>query len=226
MNVSTSANKTINNYEAYLFDWDGTLAQSHEMWFDIFRMQLRRYGIELSDNELSHRILGRYYQGIQEFGIPEADIPGLIQELDATAKKRYPLIDMFPNAKSVLETLVAKHKKLAVITATPRKIFDAAIDRHNLQELFDVMVTGDQVKEPKPNPSGILKALKQLAVQPHQAVMCGDSPKDLQAAQNAGIDSLLFDPPEYAWQHSRDALAAAKPTYTIHSWQEMLDWLQ
>lgn len=214
-------------YDAYLFDWDGTLADSHSMWFALFRKQLVRYGINASDIEISQKLFGRYEEGIREYkAIPREDLPHLTTELNETVLAQYPLVDMFGDAKQVLETLKRKGKKLALITASYRETIDIAISRHDLLELFDVTVAGNEVTAQKPDPSGIRLVLDQFGIKPAQAIMMGDSPKDLLAARNAGTDSLLFFPPEHELQHNKDELLACKPTYTIHSWRELLDRLQ
>ena len=56
--------------------------------------------------------------------------------------------------------------------------------------------------------------------------MLGDSEKDVRAAHNAGIDSILFFPPEHNDYYSLEELAADKPTHIIHSWRELLNQLQ
>lgn len=133
---------------------------------------------------------------------------------------------MFPQAQQVLETLKQKGKKLALINASYRETIDIAINRHDLLDLFDITICGDEVRAQKPDPDGIRIALEKLGVSAKKALMSGDSPKDLLAAKNAGTDSLLFYPPEHEMQHSKKELDACDPTYTIRSWQELLDRLQ
>lgn len=214
------------NYDAYLFDWDGTLADSHEMWFELFKRQLDRYGIKADELEISQKLFGRYEAGIREYDVPEKDVPALIEEVKTIARKRYPLVDLFPDAKNVLETLKSKGKKLALITASRREIIDIAITRHDLLDLFAITICGDEMKAQKPDPDGLLVVLRKFDMQPDRAIMVGDSPKDLLAAKNAGTDSLLFYPPEHEMQHSREELMKCGPTYTVSSWRELLDRLQ
>lgn len=214
------------DYDAYLFDWDGTLADSHPMWYELFQGQLKRYGIESDEMEIAKKLFGRYEAGIREYDVPEEDVPALIEEVKAIAPKRYPLVDMFPDAKKVLETLKSQGKKLALISASRREIIDIAITRHELLDLFDVTICGDEMKAQKPDPGGLLTALRKFGVQPERAIMVGDSPKDLLAAKNAGTDSLLFYPPEHEMQHSKEESDLCDPTYTVRSWRELLDQLQ
>lgn len=217
---------TIQKYDAYLFDWDGTLAKSHDMWLKIMHRQLESHHIQLSDEQIVRQLFGRYDEGMRELGFSEEEIRSLTQDLEATAKRTYPLVDLFPGAQNVLETLKRQDKKLALVTATYRDLINVAVGHHQLIELFDAVVCGDEMRAQKPDPSGLLLALETIRVSPERAIMIGDSPKDLLAGNNAGTHTMLFYPPEQATQHSRNELEKCEPTYIFTSWQELLDQLQ
>lgn len=214
------------DYDAYLFDWDGTLAQTHAIVLQIIRTQLERYDIRLTDKQIVDKIFGRYGEGMREVGVPGHDMEALGNEIHAALKQQTLSAALYPGAEEVLRRLHANGRKLALITATWREIIDLTIARHGLVELFDVVVTGDEMKAQKPDPGGILTALKSLGIAPNRAIMLGDSRKDILAGRNAGTDTLLFHPPEHGTQHDIADLKASNPTYTIHSWQEFLDELQ
>lgn len=214
------------DYDAYLFDWDGTLAKSHDMWLELVRGQLVPRGIELTDEQLVRQIFGRYDEGMKELGFSDEEISRLGRELENAAKEQYKLIDLFPDARVVLQTLKTKNKKLGLVTATYRDAINVAVGNHQLFALFDVVVTGDEMAAQKPDPSGLLLALEKIGVLPARALMSGDSPKDLLAGKNAGTDTLLFYPPEHEAQHPLAELKRCNPTFTIRAWQEFLDRLQ
>jgi HAD superfamily hydrolase (TIGR01509 family) len=216
----------VKDYDAYLFDWDGTLAMTHAIALQITRTQLERYDIRLTDKQIVDKIFGRYGEGMREVGVPEHDMEALGKEIHAALKQQMPSAALYPGAEEVLKRLRANGRKLALITATWREIIDLTIARHGLIELFDVVITGDEMKAQKPDPGSILTALTSLDIAPDRAIMLGDSKKDILAGHNAGTDTLLFYPPEHDTQHDIADLRASNPTYTIHSWQEFLDRLQ
>jgi HAD superfamily hydrolase (TIGR01509 family) len=214
------------DYDAYLFDWDDTLAKGNEMWIDLIRDLLEPHAIHLTDNEMASKILGRWHAGMSELGFSDAEIERMGMEIEEAAKVRYPLINLYPYAADVLAELKRQDKKLALVTASWRDVVDIALSAHKLLDLFDVTVTGDEVDAQKPNPHGIQIALEKFGIAPERAIMHGDSSKDLLAANNAGTASLLYFPPEHEVQHDLAELQACNPTYTIRSWQEMLNQLQ
>lgn len=217
---------SMKDYDAYLFDWDGTLSKSHDMWLDIIRLQTGRRGLRLSDEQIVKQLFGRYAEGMRELGFSDAELGPLTAELERMAKAQYPLVDLFPQAREVLEFLRSRDKKLALVTATYRDVVNVAISNQKLLELFDVTIAGDEMRAQKPDPSGLLLALEEMNVSPNRAVMVGDSPKDLLAGANAGTDTLLFYPPEHETQHPLKELQKCNPTYIVHAWQELLDQLQ
>ena len=68
------------HYDAYLFDWDGTLAQSHEMCLAIMHKQLKRNDIHVTDEQILKQLFGRYDVGLREFGFSEEEIKELFKE--------------------------------------------------------------------------------------------------------------------------------------------------
>jgi HAD superfamily hydrolase (TIGR01549 family) len=214
------------HYDAYLFDWDGTLADSHGMWLRIMHSQLERYGLHLTDQEIVRQLFGRYEEGIKDLGLLESDYEYLEQEILDFGRQQLPLTDFYAEADEVLKVLAAKDKKLAVITASYREVIDAAITHHAYADLLAITVAGDEVRAQKPDPEGIKAALTALGVPASRALMIGDSKKDIMAGRNAGTDTLLFYPPAHETQHDIVELRECGPTYIIHSWREFLDTLQ
>jgi len=214
------------DYDAYLFDWDGTIARSLTVWLSLVTEILKSYGIEANDKTIVRTVFGRAAQGLVELGVPESDLDTIFRNLDAKASQQLPIAPLYPDVQELFGVLLSQGKKLAVITATVRPVMKVVLKNHGLQDLFDVTVTGDEVQAHKPDPEGVLYALDRLGIPKERAVMCGDSEKDIGAAHNAGIDSVLFYPPEHEAFHTLQELTGYKPTYVIHSWQELTRKLQ
>jgi HAD superfamily hydrolase (TIGR01509 family) len=216
----------VKEYDAYLFDWDGTVAQTLGAWLKIAKETFSGYGIQAGDKDIVRLVFGRARAGLLELGIPEEDFEGIFKGWTTAAQREMPQVPLYPGMPQVLAACKLRGKKLAVITATIRPVTQKVLDGHGLNDAFDVVVTGDEVRAHKPDPEGILFVLDHLGVPKHRAVMFGDSEKDILAAHNAGIDSVLFYPPEHKVFHTLAELQADKPTYTIHAWKELLDQLQ
>lgn len=218
--------KHLASYKAYLFDWDGTLSMSHDAALAAVRKQLRRYKVDYTDMQIVDRIFGNYSAGMMAAGVPERDMPLLKAEIHADLKAAVPYAELYPQAAQVLRDIKTAGHKLALITSSFREVVDIALTNHELLEVFDVTVAGDEVKNHKPSPEGLLLVLEKFGVRPEDAVMIGDSRKDIVAGQNAGTDTLLFYPPSHETQHDLKELQGLHPTHVVRSWQEFLDQLQ
>ena len=97
----------------------------------------------------------------------------------------------------------------------------------NIRQFFEIVLAGEDVKEKKPSPEGIERALGFLrCTDRKEAVMIGDSEHDLGAAKNAGIDAILFYPTNalssfYTPDNIRELEVLYKPKHTVRSHFEL-----
>lgn len=209
-------------YQYFLLDWDGNLARTLDLWLRAARTILEMQGFDFSDEEIAGSF-GSFTASFANWGVK--DVEGTIDEIDALAKQGLPEVALYPDALEVLEKLNAQGKQIALITTSYRNNVEPVLERHNLTHFFDVIVSGDDVQHKKPHPEPLEKALHALNGLKHKelAVMVGDTDKDIQAAKNAGVDSVLFYPPEHRKFYALDNLKQHEPTYIIHDFRELLN---
>lgn len=212
------------DYEAYLFDWDGTLACTAEIWLEEIKRQLHVEGIRVSDAD-NARHLGDFFGWFEELGLPKEQANASAEQVIHATKQRLPDVFLYGATAHMLAELHSRGKKIALITSTGHESLALVMDRYNIRHLFDIIVTGDDVAHIKPDPEGIFLALDKLRVRPSQAVMLGDTHNDILAAHNAGIHSALFYPDTHKLIYDFEELQSHHPTHTIHHWQELLDQL-
>ncbi len=89
------------------------------------------------------------------------------------------------NRKEVLENLKKEGLKLGIVTdAGKGSIYRDLEEEINL---FDVIITGEDIQTPKPSPEGIIRALNKLKTDPKNALFVGDTEVDALAAERAGV---------------------------------------
>jgi pyrophosphatase PpaX len=208
------------NYQYILLDWDGNLAKTLDLWLEACRVPLEKRGLHLSDNEVAS-CFGMLSERFQEWGI--TDIEQAIEELHEVAAERMPEVDLYPEVLPVLEKLRMADKKIALVTGTRRAHVLPILDKYNIHHFFDVIVTGEDTERHKPDPQPLEKALELLDGTVEQAVVIGDSDKDIGAANNAGIDSILFFPPEHARFYDRAELEALHPTWIVDDFRQVFN---
>ena len=209
------------DYDIYLFDWDGTLSHSTQIWLDVIQEEFAAHGVSVSHEQILPA-MGDFHR-LLDLGISEENLPSLKATIRARAQERLPEAPLFPGVPEMLTELKRSGKKLAVVTAMHGPIIESMMAYHKYHDIFDVIISGSDVKHQKPHPEGLLLAMGQLKRQPgHSVLMLGDTERDILAAQAAGVDSLLFYPPEHQTLHSLDELRGHKPTHVITNWQEFV----
>ena len=92
----------------------------------------------------------------------------------------------FPGAAAALRRL-RRRFRLGIVTGGSKPRVRTDLERGDLRGLFEVVVTADDVAEPKPAPEGLHLALRALGVAPHQALYVGDTDSDHDFARAAGV---------------------------------------
>ena len=207
-------------YEYVLLDWDGNLAKTLDMWLKACRVPLVNRGFKLSDEEIaaSFGALKTYFD---MWGITDHD--EYIREMDEAAAEMLPYVELYPDALEVLEALKSKGIKTALITTSPHQNIAHVLERYNMNRLFDVLVTHHDTENHKPHPEPLEKALAELGGTKELAIMVGDTDKDLGAAANFGIDSMLFYPPEHEKFYPLEKLKGYNPTYVFDDFKKLLE---
>lgn len=78
-------------------------------------------------------------------------------------------------------------KKIGVITGKSKQAYKISSEALNLTKYFDLVVTGNDVVNPKPQPEGILQALDFFGIKADNTVFLGDSNADIMAGKAAGV---------------------------------------
>jgi phosphoglycolate phosphatase len=120
---------------------------------------------------------------------------------------------VFPGVYDGLRSLRDEGFRLAVATSKFSGPADELLSAAGLREEFSVVVAGDQVARPKPDPDSGLLLLRRLGVAPQDAVVVGDTTFDIGMAHGAGMASVAVT---YGL-HGVDQLLSAEPTWLVDS---------
>ena len=82
---------------------------------------------------------------------------------------------------------ISRGIKKAVATSSFRELAIHLIERFGLRARFDAIVTGDDVKESKPDPAIFLEAARRVGVVPAECLVLEDAQNGVEAASNAGM---------------------------------------
>lgn len=174
---------------AFLFDMDGTMIDSNDLHSEAWERYLADQGVTVPD--MTARMLGKRNDEIvvDFFGshLPPAEVfhHGAAKEALYRTMMRPMLADkILPGVHEFLERYEDVPKALA--TNAERPNVDFVLDEADLRRFFQVIIDGNQVQRPKPNPEVFLTAAEKLGFDPRNCVIFEDSPAGLRAALDSG----------------------------------------
>jgi HAD superfamily hydrolase (TIGR01509 family) len=186
--------------EAVIFDLDGVILASEEVWDEV-REQLARERGGRYTAEAQRAMMGmsspewsRYLH--DEVGLPEPpeEISAeVVRRMLARYRERLPLID---GAVAAVERLAARWP-LAVASSSNREIIDAALEASGLERYFRATVSSEEVARGKPAPDVYLEAARRLGVEPGRCAAIEDSHNGIRSAKAAGLRVLAIPNPSY-----------------------------
>jgi len=112
-----------------------------------------------------------------------------IEVIRKKAQKRQEKIHM-------LECLKKEGISVACFTNSIRETTELMLEKTGIVDLFDMIVTNQDVKKPKPDPEGYLKVLKRFNVPPSESLIIEDSPKGMEAAIASGSNVIQVKNPD------------------------------
>jgi len=212
-------------YDYVLLDWDGNIADTLNLWPDALDEVMKKRGYSLARQQLIESAWGFVAYATEHTDITLNEATKALSEAGDIVVSRLSNVELFPDTPEVLEELKASGKHLALITTSERRMILPVLERYKILELFEVIITDDDIEksERKPHPKPLLMALERMGGVPEKAVMVGDRDKDIVAARNAGMESVLFCSAEHQKHYSRKKLLAHKPTYVISEFRDLLN---
>ena len=178
-------------YKVYLFDFDYTLADSSRGIVTCFRRVLDRHGYTSpTDNDIK-RTIGKTLEDSFSLltGVTDAvRLAGFKQEYVKEADVYMTANTvLFPETEGVLRRLKAGGARLGIISTKFRFRIRELLEAKGLDDVFDLIVGGEDVVAAKPSPEGVLMALERLQVRREEVLYIGDSVIDAETARAAGV---------------------------------------
>lgn len=177
--------------KAIIFDFDGTLANTLPICYYAFQNVFK----EFDNKDLSSEEIKAMF-GPSETGIIRANLINSNKEqaIELYYKKYLEnhsnLVKHNAEIDEMIKHLKGNGIKLGIVTGKARRSLDISLKALQMDQLFDAIITGDDVIHPKPHPEGIIQALSLLNVQNIEAMYVGDSDADIQAGSEANVHTV------------------------------------
>lgn len=194
-------NKQVNApFDLVMFDLDGTLIETAPEICDAVNDTLKHFGLaqvqqDQVDRWIGHgtrELLVQALAQVRRLTVEEVrrcdDLPLIAAEFDRHYQRRCGTRShLYPHVREVLQTLRGQGVRLAVVTNKEARYTRTVLAAHDLEPMFDRVVSGDTLPTKKPDPAGIQSCLAQFQVQAARALFVGDSSIDVASARNAGV---------------------------------------
>ncbi len=208
-------------FGAIIFDWDGTLVDSHQVVVASFQKALTTSNHKIS-NEFIKRLIGvgaaetfREILRVSKSYFDETRIENLVKKKVQNEIEMSNEVKPLRGALELLETLKGK-VRIGLASMNNREIINHMLKTRNMQKFFNVVITADDINNSKPNPEIFLKCATKLKCEPSKCVAIEDSIFGVEAAKKAKIAVIAIPTGAY----SKEELRKAKPELIVDSLQE------
>ena len=188
------------NVAAVIFDLDGTLIDSIDIYFSIVEKALERLNLpgvsrdrilaaaESEDFKwelvLPQDVLNRKEEIIDEaWAVIDEIAPQMFADN----------LDLIQGARGIVEMLTSDGLKIGLVTSTQRRYLETKMQplkNVGVDTLFEVIITSDDVENRKPAPEPLIACARRLDLKPGQCVYVGDTATDIKAGKAAGMRTV------------------------------------
>ena len=207
--------------EAVIFDWDGTLADTKKAVVQSFQKVLTEEECSVSDEFIERRMgIGTKKTIIEAFRkcnmrLDVSTLEKLASEKISIQAGLTEIVSLFDGVSELLEVLQGK-TKIALATMSARKVVDNLLSEKRIKTYFDVVVSADEVANPKPDPEVFLMAAARLGVDAKDCVVVEDSVFGVRAAKAANMKCIAISSEVY----SKEEFQEEHPDLIVESLRE------
>lgn len=206
-----------------IFDIDGTLTRTSELIFASFNHVASKYLKKTMAPAEITALFGPPEEGALRTVFGEEKLEEAMRDLiDYYRAHHREMASLHPGIEDLIQFLKQHDITLAVFTGKGRLTTEITLEAVGISRYFDLVVSGNDVTDHKPNPEGILRVLEAFSLRPEQALMVGDALADIKASRSAGVRvaAVLWD------SYDRERVLRAGPDFVFHDAREMLDWFR
>ena len=215
--------------EAVVFDLDGVLLDSEQLWTESKQELVRESGGRWRADAptammgMSSREWSRYMR--DELGV-DMDVDDINRDVVRRMKERYrERLPLLPGAVEAVRTL-GRRWPLGLASSANREIIDFALDAAGLADEFSATVSSEEVQRGKPAPDVYLEAAHRLGVRADRCVAIEDSSNGMRSAAAAGMAVLAVPNQHYPPDDDSLALAGARVDTLVEVTPELVERLR
>ena len=206
--------------QAVVFDLDGVIVDSEQVWDEVREAYVRETGGEYSD-ESARDMMGMSSPEWSRYMAESLRVPGTPEEINAAIVER--MLARYGESPPLLPGAVDAVRRigawvpLAIASSSNRELIDVVLRVSGLAADFEATVSSEEVPRGKPSPDVYLEAARRLGVDASRCAAVEDSHGGIRSARAAGMRVIAFPNPTYP----PDAESLAQADVTIRSLDEL-----
>lgn len=206
----------------YIFDFDGTLADTTDTIVTAVQLMLKELGLPISTTDDIKKMIGLPLTECAAIATGSTDLDVINHAAD-TYRRVWPQAagkgtKLFDGVYDTLHRLHDEGKIIAVATSRSRASVLSMLAETGLDRFVTTVRADDDVARKKPNPDMVLSIMDELSVDPTDTVTIGDTTFDIEMGAGAKTSTVGV---AYG-NHTRCMLQSAEPTYIIDDISELL----
>jgi HAD superfamily hydrolase (TIGR01509 family) len=192
-------NLTADGFDAVIFDCDGTLVHSMPLHFEAWCEALSMHGAaNIFKEDVFYAMGGRPTKDIvveinDEYGLKLDPEKVAFSKREAFLRKLGQL-ELIDEVAAFAESLRGK-LPMAIATGGTRLVIEKTLQAVGVSDLFEEVITADDVANGKPAPDIFLKAAQMLGVKPERCLVLEDAPAGVMAGRLAGMTVIAIPAP-------------------------------
>ncbi|HAX70792.1 MAG TPA: hypothetical protein DCY14_14365 [Anaerolineae bacterium] len=184
----------VSKIQALCFDVDGTLSNTDDLYTQKISKYIPKFLFKQPDQTARRIVMwieapGNALMGLADTLHLDDEMVAVINWISRHRKHSSKEFLLVPGVDEMLRQLHGRYP-MAVVSARDEKGTMAFLERFDLVQYFDAIVTGLSAKHTKPYPDPVLLAADKLGVAPDNCLMIGDTTVDIRAGKSAGAQTV------------------------------------
>jgi HAD superfamily hydrolase (TIGR01509 family) len=186
--------------EAVVFDMDGVLVDSEQVWDEVRERYAREAGGTYGESA-TRDMMGMSSIEWSRYMAEQLHVPGTPEDINAAIVER--MLERYGTAPPLIPGAVdavrrcAARWPLAVASSSNPELIEVVLDAASLHELIPIVVSSQEVARGKPAPDVYLEAARRLAVPPGSCAAVEDSHNGIRSAKAAGMSVVAVPNPHF-----------------------------
>jgi HAD superfamily hydrolase (TIGR01509 family) len=217
----------MNQMKIIIFDFDGVILDSENSHFIAFNEGLKNLNINISEDEYYSKYISLDDRGVITNVVNDKNISVTSEEIDMIIKNKNDyfesrLIDnskLFPGVEELIIQL-SKNFVLSIGSGANRSEIIKTLKNNNIYDYFEIIVSADEVNNPKPNPETYNRVLDNINTDfnINEIIVIEDSPGGIEAAKSAGLKCIAIT-------NTFDNKELGKADIIVSNYEDILEYL-